>query len=226
VTVALLVASCSGGGGKQSTPTAKVTATTTTNPAAGKSYPAPVQPLRVVAKLGPCPSTYPNTPFAKLNAGVTGLDKKLVPIVATEVEICAYGRPLRYPLIPPPFGLFGSGRLTAPAAVTFEDETNRLRPYPSGTATWRGGCIKYPGPLLVMFANGSQRVEVLDTVGCAVPVSNGVLHVRPTTKWLTELQQYTNPYPNGHELRMGDATRVGPTMPTGAISPAPTGVPG
>jgi hypothetical protein len=166
VSAALLVAGCSSSGGKQSTPTAGHGTTTTLLAAPRTTFvgaispPGPEGPTNVATSLGPCPQNYPNTPLTMLNSGVAGLDKKLVPIVATEVEVCSYGRPLQYPLTPPPLTLYGSGRLAAQAAATFENETNRLQRYPRGTTIWRGSCIKYPGPLLVMFANGSQHVDV------------------------------------------------------------------
>jgi hypothetical protein len=205
VALAILVGGCSSGGGKQSTPK-KTTPTTTAATAPiipNGNLPVNTATPRLVANLGPCPSTYPNTPLTKLNAGVAGLDKKLVPIIASRVRVCSYQHL--------PNGNAAVGSPPPPGAVAqLENETNRLRRRP--IYSWRGGCVKYPGTLFVTFASDSQRVDLLANVGCDTPATNGVLHVDPTAKWLTELQADTLPMYNGG--------------PTGQSSGVPTGASG
>jgi len=126
---------------------------------------------RAVANLGPCPKVYPNGPSAKLNAGIKGLNKKLVPIAALSVRICEYGgvpQRLEY------FGREGSG-----TAKGFEDETNGLATARSENVT----CDQMPGAAfkVVTFASDSQQVTITERV--CVGITNGVLFAHPTTHW-------------------------------------------
>jgi len=162
--------------------------------------------------LGPCPKTYPNTPFAKLNAGVNGLDKKLVPIIASRVRVCSYQT------VPNGKAAVGSPPPST-AVAQLENETNRLQKRP--IYYWRDGCVKHPGTLFVTFASDSQRVDLLAIVGCDSPATNGVLHVDPTAKWLNELQRYASPHTSTVPTRPLPPCLPGPTGP--GASPGPTG---
>jgi hypothetical protein len=147
-----------------------------------------VSPSHIAAKLGPCPSTSTPGPMTLRDAGVRGLSKKLVPIIAVAVRVCTYqdrpdgsvaarrGRPLL-------------------AASQLEDETNRLQRSPSERDI--GGCVAGPLEVFITFASVSQHVSVLDQVGCADAATNGVLYVVPTTKWRNDLGDYTLPNPGG-----------------------------
>jgi len=172
VAVALFVAGCSSGGGKQSTPTT-------------------VRPL----SLGSCPKTEPNTDLTKVNTGVKGLDRVLVPITAVQVRMS------RYSLVPGA-GLIGERTLVSSDAARFEAETNRFPaslpttlpappPYsPSGSQGLVGdeGCMQ-EWRHLVTFASDSQQVEIYED-GCGA-VSNGVLGAQSTAQWFSELQHDT-----------------------------------
>ena len=81
-----------------------------------------------------------------------------------------------------------------------EAETNRLERYPVGT-DMSGGCVVLPRDLFVTFANSTQRASVAYSTGCAVPPSNRVLLVHPTTKWLHDLENFTD-----HSLTPDDIT--------------------
>src|ERR1700688_4643572 len=95
--VALLVAGCSSGVGKHATSTTTavtvlpplVIANTGICPKESRAYEECIlrhKPKPVV----PCPQTEPDTSLAKLNAGVAGLNKKLVPIAAAKVWTCRW----------------------------------------------------------------------------------------------------------------------------------------
>ena len=95
VSAALLVAGCSSEGAKQSAPTTASTTTTTslvrgTGIADGAGPVGPPGNSHVVAELGPCPKHDPKLDLVKANAGVLGLHKRLVPVPATSVRVCAY----------------------------------------------------------------------------------------------------------------------------------------
>ena len=164
-----------------------------------------VSQSRVAAiNLGPCPKRYPITPLTKLNAGVAGLDKKLVPILALRMRVCTYagnGQPVDRP------GLTGS------AATTIENGANAL-PTDQRTAlnqTPTGPCGA--GPLFVTFVNRAQQVS-LTVTGCDA-VTNGVFLAFGTATWLNEIRGYT------------DFNAINPPipLPTGQASGVPTGPP-
>ncbi len=155
--VVLLVAGCSSSGGKHATPT------TTT-----------VSPSRIVVKLGPCPSLPSAASLTRLNAGVQGLAKRLVPIAAVKVRACEYD---------PTLTLRGTFTLSQQLAAQFETETNRL---PAG-ALLADCSFDAPDNFLIS-ASDSQQVVVNDV--CA-GFSNGVFTAIPTTEWSNELQRYT-----------------------------------
>lgn len=187
--VALLVAGCSGGGGKKSAPTT-VSETTTTTPVGGTGISdgaGPVGPpltSHVVAILGPCPKVYPNGPPAHLNAGIKGLDKKMVPIASVKARVCRYGVAER---------LEYDDVLSKSAATQVEDATNRLLAVaPDYSPTCPSGIPLY----LVTFASGSQRVVAIYN-GCGV-MTNGVRSAQADTKWLNELEGYA-----GRPVRRG-----------------------
>jgi hypothetical protein len=100
-------------------------------------------------------------------------------------------------------------------AARFEREANRLPASPTTTLPPGPGLVGGDCPQdwfhVVTFASNSQRVDVYESCGA---VTNGVLEAQSTAQWFNELQRYTSP------------NTLDPTMPTGAVSPAPTGVAG
>ncbi len=196
----LLVAGCSGGGGKSSTPTT-ANATTTANPGAGQSYPAPVQPPSVIAKLGPCPTHFPTATLARLNANLAGLDNKLVPIAALSVRLCRYNG-WHTPVT-------GTVVLNGVAARRLEDVANAL-------PMRRGRGCPVDRLYLLTFADERERVvveqatDLKEPPDCNIGPTNGTWGgLVSTPAWLEELGR--------------DTGSNAPTMPTGPVSPAPTG---
>jgi hypothetical protein len=161
--VALFVVGCSSGGGKQAAPTTTTTAT--------------ASPSHVIANVGPCPKQYGSTTLNRLNGGVHGLDKTLVPITATRVRVCEYdarGGATG--------ALIASAVLVSATAKQFENETNRLPP-PLVDNSGAPALYSYR----VLFTSAAQRVDVLvrlDLDG----VTNGVLHSQPTAQWQYDLR--------------------------------------
>jgi hypothetical protein len=103
---------------------------------------------------------------------VSGLGKKLIPYGAGLVRVCRY------------LGERSLGGVTRnlPGVVPeFENETNAL---PIVGHPGDGGCVKVPTESVVTFVG--RHVVTVELV-CA-NVTNGVLNVRPTTKWLNELE--------------------------------------
>jgi hypothetical protein len=168
VSLAILVVGCSSGGGKQSTPTTSRQLT-----------------------LGPCPKTAPLTDVTKLNAGVKGLGRVLVPITALRVRLCQYGNNGR---------LDAERTLVSSEAVGFEADANSALPVrptttappysPSGNQGLVGDDCLGDVPRTVTFANDSQRVDLQPT---CYGESNGVLVAVPTERWYSELVQDTTP---------------------------------
>jgi len=177
----------------------------------------------IAVNLGPCPKTYPNTPLTKLNAGVAGLDKTLVPITTLRVRICKDATPtdgerfLRT-------GLIASALLARPAAAALTDETNRL----AATHTALFGCFgsaSGPEPIragptfFVTFAGRARQVTLLAPFARAgtsrrLPCeanANGFFDAAPTAKWGEQLQLLTTAAPVGP----GSAVGTGPSYPTG-----------
>ena len=112
----------------------------------------PVRGARVAATLGPCPTTYPRTPLTKLNAGVSGLDRNLVPIKATIVRVCDYDGS---------FALTRRAMLSGYIARVYSHAANGLRTVsPAGAPAIL--CLGSPAPPLwfVTFANDTQQVSI------------------------------------------------------------------
>jgi hypothetical protein len=179
VSAALLFAACSSSG-KQSTPTtANVTATTTTNPAAGFSYPAPVQRPRAVAKLGSCPEQLPYSLFTAMTPHVDGLATELVPIVTLSMRVCRYGGNAQR--------LLGHAVLEGLAAKRVAAETNKLMP------RRLPGLTPVAGPadteFFLTFANHSQQVAVV--VNGPFPTNGTFVALPPPPRWLDELTGYS-----------------------------------
>lgn len=202
--LALVVAGCSSGGGKQSAPTTVSRRTTATrggvtgHRGGGHGF-APLPPL--LAILGPCPNTYPSVPLTKLNAGAAGLGRKLVPISASKVRICRWGACDIYTnggeaARTVPDTLVASVTLSSSGASMFEDLTNRQPRRTTGPMGCTGpdGGIGYEY-LLLTFANGSSHVNVEETDGpCVGPqLSNGTLLALPSAAWLNDLRRRTTP---------------------------------
>jgi hypothetical protein len=180
-TAALLAAGCSSGGGKHAAP-----ATTTTST---RITPSPAQ---IVRNLGPCPKRYPDASITKLNTGIKGIDKNLVPISASVVRICKYVLPPNANTIPAGLISSGIGVLTPPATATFEAETNRL---PKADA--RIDCPATMPPFFFLtFANQTQQVNVWEANGCGFK-TNGAIAVGMTTHWFNEVQAYALPTRHG-----------------------------
>jgi hypothetical protein len=201
---ALLAAGCSSGAGKSSATT--TTLTNFANPPAtqpptsvGLTPGRSAGPPHVVAKLGSCPPTRPVLSLTKLPSVVESLRHTLVPIAALNVRICEYsGIPIRLERL---------GQVVVPANVkSLEDTANRLPRSTDATCDQPDGAPFY----LVTFANDARQVNISEDA-CGF-LSNGVRVATSNAKWLEALHRYTSTY--------------APTMPTGAVSPAPTGVAG
>lgn len=184
IAVVLLVisaTSCSSGGGKQSAPTTSKPPTT-----AAHKGPDPLQQprhqlainRRLPFVLG-CPPKPPTESLTTLNAGTSGLGEKLVPYGAGLIRVCRY------------LGERPQGGVTQnlPGVVPeFEDETNALPivAHHPGDCGCDGACMKVPTESVVTFVTFVGTHVVTAELVCAT-VTNGVLSVRPTTKWLNEL---------------------------------------
>ena len=169
VSAALLVAGCSSGGGKQSTPTTvRRTATSTLAGPTGFESGGPNGPATS------CPSERPGESVPR--PPVQGLKQTLVPIAASSVRICEYKVPKQ---------LERSGRVVAPATVKpLEDTANRL---PRSTDAACDQPVRAPS-YVATFANEDAQVNlVMDPCGF---VTNGVRGAQSNTKWLNELQRY------------------------------------
>jgi hypothetical protein len=187
VGAALVVAGCTSGGGKSSTP---ATVGRSPTPSGGVTG-APgggTGPKVAAENLGPCPSHYANAALKELNYGTKGIGETLVPISASEARICEYERS-------PGFGGIGSLDLSASrllksqTAAAFGAETSRLPQLPA-----RFRCTTpTPAPLFfVTFASETESVGVWEEGGCGYK-TNGLVTVRPTRRWLNELQRLTTP---------------------------------
>ena len=151
----------------------KQAATTTTAPAATTTVTAP----RITGKLGPCPAIFPRVQLTTLNAGVPGLDTKLIPFDAVSARVCTYG---------PKATLTGSGTLVSAAAAKLATDTNAL--------------VKAPGPIscanqkitrlfFVSFDSATQRVHLGESNACGGGVSNGTYIAKEAKAWATEVIQ-------------------------------------
>jgi hypothetical protein len=138
----------------------------------------------------------PTAPLATLNAGVPGLDKKLVPIAALNVRICSYDGAVTnddsgYHSVPK--RLAGDGMLQPILARRLEEEANRL-PKVAGAPSCHppdvGDAVHF---FYLTFANDSRRVVVVDMRGsCSLGPFNGRFGAVRTSAWLTELRHYTS----------------------------------
>ncbi|MGO9874244.1 MAG: PASTA domain-containing protein [Acidimicrobiia bacterium] len=193
-------------------------------------------PLNVVASLGPCPKTYPKTPLMKLNAGVAGLDKMLVPVTNLTVRVCKYATPaggesyFRTALI-------ASVLLERPASTAFTDETNRL----PLTARQQFGCGSLSGPepigagptFFLTFGGHSQQVTVMAPFArsgtsrpSACAATNGFSYADPTTAWGNELQLITTAASVAVTDVVGDTSNEALSVLSGLrLVVAPTGSP-
>lgn len=168
--LALLAASCSSGGGKQSVPT------------------TPRPGINATVSLGPCPNPDPRNDLAKTNKGVAGLDKTMVPITAVRVRMCRYGGGLHGT------DLVGERTMVRPSnAARFAAEANAFPAAPTTTLApgsrgfIGGGDCPQGWYHVVTFASASQRVEIRE--GCGW-VTNGVLE-GSGAHWFSELANYT-----------------------------------
>jgi hypothetical protein len=170
---ALLVVGCSDAGSRHAS------ATTT------------VSPSRAVNNLGPCPKQDPNVDVARANAGVVGLNRRLVPVPSTAVRVCDY----LYSSGDTPTRLLASGLLGRSGSEALEAATNTLPLQSPGP----GDC---PGPetpadlvshiFLLSFVDASRQVDVYAVNGrCGSGPSNGTLNAGLTTTWLNDLHRYT-----------------------------------
>jgi META domain len=170
LSTALLVAGCSSGGGKQSTPTTAGVRTTT----------APGRASLTVADPSPCSTS---TPVSTSTLKSEVLRSKMVPFTAAKVQICRY-----------PIGVSVVGKLltAAPAVKQLEDATNRLPRLPAarGHRPASKPCRISGSWYFLTFVSDSQRVDVR-TDPCAALLTNGVLSARSTPTWLDELERYT-----------------------------------
>jgi hypothetical protein len=205
----LLVAGCSGVGGKQSAPTT-IGHPTATTLRGGSGISIPTRPsasrgARVVANPSECPSKSPiggysafsDAPIATLNAAVKGLRRELVPFAAVSVWLCTYDTSNQL--------FMGSAVLKRAAAVQFERLTNRL-PVILGHPEYNGPCrVDDFGFYILTFDVDARRVSIADNA-CGF-WTNGVRFAGGTKKWFNELQGY--------------ASRTGPTHPaaTGPSNP-------
>ncbi len=197
VLVAVLpMAGCSSGGGTYAAPT---TTKVTTSSTAGTT--TTVSSSRAGIKLGPCPPHYPVGSLETLNAGVAGVEHKLVPIIASKIRICVYD--LRLPktgpvgLTGPQSEIIGTAALTTAVSATLEGRVNAFRRYAAADSSLPGcgGPTYHAENVLLTFANHSERVDVEgDNTRCD-PLSNGVFRASPTSSWLKELALYTTTHP-------------------------------
>jgi hypothetical protein len=214
--VTALLAACSSGGGKQSTPTtvSRLTMTTLAAPVGYESGGPGAALPHLVASLGPCPKGYGDVSLVNANAGIPGLDKNLVPIPAAVVRICEYlvnGRP----------GFIASGVLTRSAAQQLAKETNRLPKNPGEPSCPPPGPTGYAeySVFVLTFASDAQHVVVFAFGGCGSNATNGMFTAEPSPKWLNELLQRYTPCP---ALTTGPGA---PPGPTGPFCPSPDGAP-
>jgi hypothetical protein len=127
-----------------------------------------------------CRSKYPPESLTALNADVSGPAKRLVPIVAWNVLVCRYGAHEQ---------LLGSGLLPPLLAAPFEVEANQLPKLRKG-APLPDCPADIPHNYYVTFANDTQRVSVGDEGPCGY-LTNGVILVSSTQKWIDELVLYS-----------------------------------
>jgi hypothetical protein len=181
--LALLVVGCSSGGGKRAASTSTKLSTSTTSSTSRTTSSSQVVPF-----LGPCPKHVPNVDLVKANAGVLGLDRRLVPLPATTVRVCEYfssGNDT-------PTRLVASRQLGRSGTEAAEATTNSLPVQPPGLPVCPGP--QTPAQLatdtfFLSFADTSQRVDIDAVDGsCISGASNGTFFARLTTTWLNAVQ--------------------------------------
>jgi len=145
-------------------------------------------PKHVVTSLGPCPKQDPTIVLMTANAGVLGLNKRLVPVPATTVRVCDYLSSGNEP--PPP--LVASRLLGRSGTEALEATTNSLPVQPPGP----GNCPAPQSPrdvtsntYLLSFVDGSQQVDVY-AGRCGDSASNGTFIAGLTTPRLNEVHGY------------------------------------
>jgi hypothetical protein len=172
VALALLVAGCSSGGGKQSVPTTTAQVGIPPSTATGtKSH--------VVANLGRCPKG-PNVSLAAMNTHVAGLNNRLVPIRVLNARACQYS-----------FGgrLIASPTLGQSVAMGLQRQTNQLSSTPVRLAPVN--CGANAPSYIVTFVSSTQRVSIA-SYHCG-RVVNGAIVAQPSRSWLIWLQELTPP---------------------------------
>jgi hypothetical protein len=155
-------ASCSGGSNHHATaPTSTIalSSTSTTVPRVAQAR---------------CPQILPDRPA---NSGVPGLADKLVPLVATRLDVCRYG-PLT---ADEPLALKSHFTLVDRATITaFETAVNALGPVPPD---YKSCPVDNGEALVVLFSSGAHSVSVrISQTGCAL-ITNGVRTSPPSTQW-------------------------------------------
>jgi len=127
-----------------------------------------------------------------LNAGVPGLSRQLVPLTTlVKVRVCTYSAGGL---------LYGSVVLKRAAAVDVEVETNQLGAY------FRSGVVPRctePAISLINFLGSRDQVVVYENSCGVAKATNGVVTVRPTVTWLSQLEHYTTTRPKGRPRRGG-----------------------
>jgi len=125
---------------------------------------------------------------------VFGRDKTLVPISALAVRICKYGRILRYDPRQP-LEVIGSGLLQSTAAITLEDEANRLPKVPTGSFNCGNGRSPPSAESFYLtFADDSEQVHLTESYDgpCgSAALSNGQRTSQSTVQWLNAIQHDT-----------------------------------
>jgi hypothetical protein len=150
------------------------------------------RPVAVAEKLGPCPRRMPTTSLTTLNAGIAGLNNKLVPVVAVKVRLCSYVGIV----VQDSSGfhdeakqLLGSRLLSGPAAKKLEDDANALAkggPSGCGSPPVPGRFVQF---FLLTFASDTRAVDVEEEYpSCNPGPFNGkFLAQLDSGKWHSEL---------------------------------------
>jgi hypothetical protein len=206
VALALGVAGCSSGG-KHAAPTTSAPTSATALGVATRVPGGGTGPLDRAATLGPCPMHFPIGLLSRLNTGVQGLDKTLVPIVASKVRICQYDVGL--PKTTGPVGLtgpqsevIGTVVLTSAASARLGTQVDAFPRFSSASSSLPGcgGPTYHAEYFLLTFANHADNVDVEEDNTRCDPLSNGTLRANPSSSWINELQRYTTPTGSGSQL--------------------------
>ena len=178
------VAAC-GSSHQAATPTSSSPVSTTQ-----RAAPTTVERLsQGVHLFGACPKRFPHTSLLTLNAAVSGLDNRLVPFVASSLEICRY-EVVRVSRSATATRLVG-------ALVVSGSTAKRLEKLGNEQPLARGNC---PGAaantfFLLTFANHSQQVQIEQEAGgtdCNIGPTNGKWGGGASTaQWRGELLRNT-----------------------------------